>query len=233
MLLRIAVPPPQQKFSRARPSKRGNGGVPRRRHGTGKTASTDGAAGNDPAIGRGGADARILQRRYQLGEPAFREAHVGIGEDDNFEIFGERFHRAAEVMHLLAAILGGACNHNVHGPLAGGLDSLDDFERGIEAGGEREINLVVRVVESGERRQVVFKPRLDTFARANQRRDRCVKSRMRREPSTHETEPFVTVPERVEPQRNLHHDQEIEEIEHFRENSKKRREEGRTHALTC
>ena len=146
---------------------------------------------------------------------------------------GERFHRAAQIMHFLAAILGGAGNHDMHGPLAGGFHSLDDFERGIEAGSERKIDLVVRVVKSRERHQIVFKPGLDAFARTNQRRDRRVKSRMRREPSPHQTEPLVTVPERVEPQRDLHHDQKIEKVEHCRENSKKRRAAGLTHALTC
>ena len=63
------------------------------------------AARNDPAVAGGGADAGVLQRRDQLPQPAAREAHVGIGENQHFNILGQRFDGLPQVEHLFAAIL--------------------------------------------------------------------------------------------------------------------------------
>ena len=63
VLRRIAVPPPQQKFSRGRPSSVATEAFHAEAMALARATGTDRAAGNDPAIGGGRAEAQILQRR--------------------------------------------------------------------------------------------------------------------------------------------------------------------------
>jgi hypothetical protein len=162
----------------------------------------------------GGADARVLQWRDQLREPAARQSHVGIGEHENFEIGRQRFYCAAQVENLLAAILGRAGDHDVDGLRACGFHALDDFQRRVETCGQREVNFVVGVLKTGERREVIFEPALISFAGADQRRCRSVKAGVGREAAPHHAEPLESIPERIDTKCDLHHDQNVEEGGH-------------------
>ena len=142
------------------------------------------------------------------------KSHVGIREDEHFEIRRQRFHCAAQIENLLAAIFGRPGNHDVNRLRAGGFYALDDFQRRVEACGQREINFVVGVLEASERREIVFKAALISFAGADQRSGWRVETGVRREAAPHHAKPLESIPERIDAKRNLGYDQDVEEGGH-------------------
>src|SRR6202050_3149090 len=86
------------------PQKCGHRCIPRRSQAAGQQISS-GCARKYPTVRGGGANAGVLKRSNEFREPSTRETHVGIGEDENFEFFGQRLYRAAQVEHFLATIL--------------------------------------------------------------------------------------------------------------------------------
>ena len=96
----------------------------------------------------------------------------------------------------------------------------DDLERGIEAGRERKIDLVVRVIEPRERHEVFLKAGLVPLAGADQRGNRRIESGMSAEPPAHHPKPFETVPERIRPERDLQNNQYVEKLQHYGEDNK-------------
>ena len=178
-------------------------------------------AGNNPAIGRSRADAPVVQRRDQLGQPAARQAHVGIRKCEHFEFVGRQgLDGALQVVDFFPTICGRTGNDDVYGLLAGGLHTLDYLQSGIQAGCQRKIYFVVRIIEARQRQQIFFQPALVAFAGTDQRRRWRIETCMRSQALPHHLEPRKPFPEGIQTDGYLRDDQNVKKYLHGRENNK-------------
>src|SRR4029077_14999734 len=99
--------------------------------------------------------------------------------------------------------------------LARRLHALDDFQRGVEACGEREVDFVIREIELRECSEIVFESDFGALARADQRGDGRVESGVRAETPADHLQPREAVPQRVEAERDLYYHQDVEYVGHW------------------
>src|SRR5579862_1138276 len=98
------------------------------------------------------------------------------------------------------------------GPQARTLHFLCDFDRGIAFAGDGEIDFVIWIIESRQGGEILLQTGLDPLARTDNRRQGRVKTCMRTEPLSHHAKPSESIPKRIEPEGNLHHNQNVEDV---------------------
>ena len=170
--------------------------------------------GNEPAHGGGGANAGVGEGGYDVVQPGFAGAAVGVNEDEDFEIGRELFDGDAKIVDLFAGGGGLAGDNDVSFDARRGSDALDEAVSRIVFRGEDEEDFEILVSEFAKGDEVALEAGFHAAAGAENGGAGSIKTGVGMQAAAHVGEPLDTLPKQEEAGGDLKNRQNFEESFH-------------------
>lgn len=187
-----------------------NGGIP----GGEKRAGKGVVVGDEPAHGGGCANAGIREGSYDVVQPGFSRATVGVNECEHFEVGRKLFDGDAKIVDLLTGSGGFAGDNDVSFDTRRSSDALDEAIRGIVFRSKNEKDFEILVIEFGERDKVALEAGLHAAAGAENGSAGSIKAGVGMQAAAHIGEPLDTLPKQEKARGDLQDRQKFKESFH-------------------
>ena len=187
-----------------------NGGIPRGEKRVGKGV----VVGDEPTHGGGCANAGIRKGSYDVVQPGFSRATVGVNEYERFEVGRKLFDSDAKIVDLLTGGGWFAGDNDVSLDPRRSSDALDEAVRGIVFRSENEKDFEILVSEFGERDKVALESGLHAAAGAENGSAGSIKAWIGMQAAAHVGEPLDTLPKQEKTRGDLQDRQKFKERFH-------------------